>query len=249
MTPRSDPHTEAPEDRARDILKYESAYSRLAIHLAEDVLALSDRAVAAEARATQLGGERDATDAVLSKWFAHYPEDIFLPLAAPQVAEAVKAIQSTGITSDALYGGWARHILFHVMQEIKAARLGVVADGGGGREEQIVEETGLLCGHWTFYGTAVRERVARCDLPAGHEGGMHRYWTNPSAGESYTWNGKYERHTVSAPPASVPSPPEPARDPRCVEAWPECQSGAYDPRCCRFPKSCSCQQSSPGQAG
>lgn len=26
----------------------------------------------------------------------------------------------------------------------------------------------------------------------------------------------------------------------CVDAWPECEEGAYDPRCCRFPKSCSC---------
>lgn len=25
----------------------------------------------------------------------------------------------------------------------------------------------------------------------------------------------------------------------CVEAWPEAASGGYDPRCCRFPKSCS----------
>lgn len=25
----------------------------------------------------------------------------------------------------------------------------------------------------------------------------------------------------------------------CVEQWPECESGMYDPRCCRFPKSCS----------
>jgi hypothetical protein len=25
----------------------------------------------------------------------------------------------------------------------------------------------------------------------------------------------------------------------CVEAWPECETGEYDPRCCRFPKSCS----------
>jgi len=29
------------------------------------------------------------------------------------------------------------------------------------------------------------------------------------------------------------------RDPVCVEAWPECFSFGYDPRCCRFPKSCS----------
>lgn len=25
----------------------------------------------------------------------------------------------------------------------------------------------------------------------------------------------------------------------CAEAWPEAHSGGYDPRCCRFPKSCS----------
>lgn len=29
------------------------------------------------------------------------------------------------------------------------------------------------------------------------------------------------------------------RDPDCVAAWPECEAGKYDPRCCRFPKSCS----------
>lgn len=30
------------------------------------------------------------------------------------------------------------------------------------------------------------------------------------------------------------------RDLACIEAWPECEDGHYDPRCCRFPKSCSC---------
>jgi len=25
----------------------------------------------------------------------------------------------------------------------------------------------------------------------------------------------------------------------CVKRWPEAETGAYDPRCCRFPKSCS----------
>lgn len=29
----------------------------------------------------------------------------------------------------------------------------------------------------------------------------------------------------------------------CIEEWPECYSGGYDPRCCRFPKSCSCMDS------
>lgn len=26
----------------------------------------------------------------------------------------------------------------------------------------------------------------------------------------------------------------------CVERWPECETGEYNPACCRFPKSCSC---------
>ncbi len=26
----------------------------------------------------------------------------------------------------------------------------------------------------------------------------------------------------------------------CVEAWPGCETGEYNPSCCRFPKSCSC---------
>lgn len=30
-----------------------------------------------------------------------------------------------------------------------------------------------------------------------------------------------------------------ARDPECVKVWPGCASMEYDPRCCRFPKSCS----------
>ena len=29
------------------------------------------------------------------------------------------------------------------------------------------------------------------------------------------------------------------RLPECVERWPGCASGEHDPRCCRFPKSCS----------
>jgi hypothetical protein len=35
-------------------------------------------------------------------------------------------------------------------------------------------------------------------------------------------------------------PRDDRRDAVCVANWPECESGTYDPRCCRFPKSCSC---------
>lgn len=41
-------------------------------------------------------------------------------------------------------------------------------------------------------------------------------------------------------PISAGSDAQPRRLRRCVEAWPECHDGGYDPRCCRFPKSCSC---------
>jgi len=32
------------------------------------------------------------------------------------------------------------------------------------------------------------------------------------------------------------------RDVACVSRWPECYSGGFDPRCCRFPKSCSVKE-------
>ena len=31
------------------------------------------------------------------------------------------------------------------------------------------------------------------------------------------------------------------RNPECLASWPDCYEGGYDPRCCRFPKSCSCE--------
>lgn len=47
--------------------------------------------------------------------------------------------------------------------------------------------------------------------------------------------------TLAAAPVS-PGPP-PWATPRlrsCVEQWPECVDGEYNPKCCRWPKSCSC---------
>lgn len=48
------------------------------------------------------------------------------------------------------------------------------------------------------------------------------------------------RKRLKPKPAPVYVAPADDRDPECVEAWPGCFSGGYDPRCCRFPKSCSC---------
>lgn len=32
------------------------------------------------------------------------------------------------------------------------------------------------------------------------------------------------------------------RERPCVESWRACESGAYNPSCCRWPKSCSVQE-------
>jgi hypothetical protein len=40
-------------------------------------------------------------------------------------------------------------------------------------------------------------------------------------------------------PAPSDSPVE--GNPECVAQWPDCHEGGYNPRCCRFPKSCSCE--------
>ena len=51
-------------------------------------------------------------------------------------------------------------------------------------------------------------------------------------------------------PVVVPVAVADDRDPECVARWPECVPDDYDPRCCRFPKSCSCAHAIPlPQAG
>jgi hypothetical protein len=69
----------------------------------------------------QLRERISARGEILSRWFAHYPESVFPALSPEQMVKAVDAITETGITSDALHAAWARHLLFHVMSEIKQA--------------------------------------------------------------------------------------------------------------------------------
>lgn len=43
---------------------------------------------------------------------------------------------------------------------------------------------------------------------------------------------------------SLPPPtgePIDRREPWCINNWHDCVDGAYNPWCCRFPKSCSCE--------
>jgi hypothetical protein len=53
------------------------------------------------------------------------------------------------------------------------------------------------------------------------------------------WAGFYLTSPLDQPSDEEPDPID-ERDPECVQRWPECASGEYNPACCRFPKSCSC---------
>jgi hypothetical protein len=55
------------------------------------------------------------------------------------------------------------------------------------------------------------------------------------------------RVAAGQPAEGEPLPPPKRRIRACMEAWPECYTGGYDPRCCRFPKSCSATSYDPEQ--
>jgi hypothetical protein len=74
--------------------------------------------------------------------------------------------------------------------------------------------------------------------------GIFRVTLNTSALEyARAVLARYGRPAIAPIPLSERAPEEGVtddRDPECVQRWPECEDGAYDPRCCRFPKNCSC---------
>lgn len=87
-----------------------------------------------------------------------------------------------------------------------------------------------------------RERLAamRADAPSASHRTPQTAET-PSAGV---------RGCAGAPEAISGASEAVAPKPRiraCVEAWPDCETGLYDPRCCRFPKSCSATAYDPEQ--
>lgn len=74
------------------------------------------------------------------------------------------------------------------------------------------------------WGTAAISVLVGADLPKTTQGACP-----PCMGDHIPG----VRHVVE----DLPAPTRRLR--ACVEAWPDCFTGGYDPACCRFPKSCS----------
>lgn len=73
-------------------------------------------------------------------------------------------------------------------------------------------------------------------------GGLTKWHLLPSFKDHFT-NGKSHeelRDRARKLLLSMRPADKDLREPACVERWPECESGLYDPRCCRYPKACSC---------
>ena len=62
-------------------------------------------------------------------------------------------------------------------------------------------------------------------------------------------NSNRSRNAIPLAPVPGEVPVSDDRNPECVARWPECVPDGYNPRCCRFPKSCSCWSGVTPQAG
>lgn len=71
----------------------------------------------------------------------------------------------------------------------------------------------------------------------GERAAVNGAWVDKSearqALQSAAWRLRWPREAESEAPRTDD------RDPDCVARWPGAYDGGYDPRCCRFPKSCS----------
>ena len=105
----------------------------------------------------------------------------------------------------------------------------------------------------TTYGSGDAQRIAqellkpRAMVVRGsfeHGGKQFSYEAEAMEAERPPHQDKLDR--LIALDAADPTPDaamtsaEAGRDPECVAKWPDCYEDGYDPRCCRFPKSCRC---------
>jgi hypothetical protein len=105
------------------------------------------------------------------------------------------------------------------------------------REEEVaelIEEIKAM--EWTE--TALLDAIATRDRALNIQGQrigiLHTELAEYRA--TRTLGGPHHGYT----PTWKPGETKDDRDTACIEQWPDCRNGDYDPRCCRFPKSCSC---------
>lgn len=100
-------------------------------------------------------------------------------------------------------------------------------------EERIggaVSVRGLVTPHsWRNFDTHVADASIFCETCWVH---------GPADDLKWKWWRDAEGCLSVGPRTRTPRPIRRLRE--CVELWPDCTPDGYDPRCCRFPKSCSC---------
>ncbi len=71
---------------------------------------------------------------------------------------------------------------------------------------------------------------------------LHLKLLLPAMAQAYLLVGKVQEELIASQKRDeeLATTIRETRRPECVANWPECENGTYHPKCCRFPKSCSC---------
>jgi len=96
------------------------------------------------------------------------------------------------------------------------------------------------------------DEEAEAERLAAHGGSVALPWADLTETQKDAWRDRVRHRSVPPAPSAgedeaAVERADDARDPDCVAAWPDAESGTYDPRCCRFPKSCSADSVTPAR--
>lgn len=95
-------------------------------------------------------------------------------------------------------------------------------------EEEPIDPIDAIASNASSFGMTDQEVIASIVNRMGGNWVMNA--VEVAEGDGTPVDVEQEAHTISGDRRNV----------GCRIRWPECVDGEYDPRCCRFPKSCSC---------
>ena len=158
-------------------------------------------------------------------------------LAVPAIADALTAteqLQRVRTLTEPQFDG--DDALLVRVADIRAALDPPLEPSRSGQESQVAAEipnggtsaAGEIRGHATTP-TPSNYVCPQCG-PDPRGGDVH-------ADERHTWPPRDDDYTAAAINRDQEQPRRRLRT--CVENWPDAETGAYHPSCCRFPKSCS----------